>query len=417
VAALGKAPESVVDIGCGDGAFLRQFRDAGSMVLVGVDPNGPDEWSRGCGLHVRLDAGAEFDLGRRFDLAVCLEVAEHVQASSAPALVVNCVRHADRVIFSAATPGQGGTGHVNEQPMSYWDELFGQHGFARQDLFRHRLFHGISPWYRQNTFLYAKENRLIRIPNTKISMARYRDSFSDVQDELAVLRHDPFVPDVDGVFRPLIRGVYGSMPFGFHELANSAMVTKMRCQIASETMDWDIWNDCQYTIWIDADQIFRAQQAIDLVVATHENGWEIASGIYVTKSIPPRIVHLAPENPEDKLKAGWGPYARPYRVPGIGFGFVVTKNSVFRKLITVSKRTWFHDGCFAWDFFNTEVRESKDEFIDPVTGIRAPAFWSEDFSFCMRASDVGSDIWIMPNIVVGHRGRKDFGIRDMEAQK
>jgi hypothetical protein len=37
--------------------------------------------------------------------------------------------HTNRVVLSAARPGQGGEGYFNEQPASYWIELFKSHGF------------------------------------------------------------------------------------------------------------------------------------------------------------------------------------------------------------------------------------------------------------------------------------------------
>jgi SAM-dependent methyltransferase len=114
----------VVDVGCGEGAWLSVFKEAGCTVR-GVDGDyvdrrrlliDEDEF-------VGHDLTEGFDLGR-FDLAVCLEVAEHLEAPFADQLVATLVRHAPVVLFSAAIPGQGGVGHVNEQWPAFWVEKF-----------------------------------------------------------------------------------------------------------------------------------------------------------------------------------------------------------------------------------------------------------------------------------------------------
>ena len=58
----------------------------------------------------------KIDPGTRYELAVCLEVAEHLNESSADNLILQLTNLANRVLFSAAIPGQGGLHHVNEQP-------------------------------------------------------------------------------------------------------------------------------------------------------------------------------------------------------------------------------------------------------------------------------------------------------------
>jgi hypothetical protein len=97
-------------------------------------------------------------VGRRFDLAICLEVAEHLSQTAAEKLVKFLTGHADRVLFSAAVPCQGGTHHINEQWQSYWAEIFVACGFDAFDVVRPRIAGNreIEYWYRQNTVLYVK---------------------------------------------------------------------------------------------------------------------------------------------------------------------------------------------------------------------------------------------------------------------
>jgi SAM-dependent methyltransferase len=150
---------SVLDVGCGAGAWLAAWKERGCEVF-GVD-----------GAHVLPDSliieATEFrahdlrqalDLGRRFALVQCLEVAEHLPAEAAPVLVASLCRHADVVLFSAAPPGQGGESHLNEQPYAYWRDHFAAHGYTLYDPLRQRILRdeGIMPWYRYNTFLFLR---------------------------------------------------------------------------------------------------------------------------------------------------------------------------------------------------------------------------------------------------------------------
>src|SRR5262249_11402135 len=115
-------PQSVVDVGCGQGAWLRAFRRRGIADILGLD--GP--WIDQARLYfpadrfIALDVSEPVRLGRGFDLAVSLELAEHLRAEAAPTLIESLTTFAPVVLFSAAIPGQGGTGHVNEQWPDYW---------------------------------------------------------------------------------------------------------------------------------------------------------------------------------------------------------------------------------------------------------------------------------------------------------
>jgi SAM-dependent methyltransferase len=157
----------VLDVGCGRGVWLRAWKARGVRVVLGLDGAyvdaarlqiGPDEFAA-------ADLSAPFDLRRRFDLVQCLEVAEHLPERCADALVSSLVRHGDVVLFSAATPGQGGEHHVNEQPLVYWARRFAAHGYAAFDHPRQavRGVADIEPWYRFNALLYANASGQARL--------------------------------------------------------------------------------------------------------------------------------------------------------------------------------------------------------------------------------------------------------------
>ena len=96
-----------------------------------------------------------FNLERQFDLAQSLEVAEHLPQARAATFVSDLVAHAPVVLFSAASPGQGGENHINEQPAEYWRKLFRQHDYFAIDCLRPLLARmpNIPVWYRYNICL------------------------------------------------------------------------------------------------------------------------------------------------------------------------------------------------------------------------------------------------------------------------
>lgn len=146
-------PRSMLDIGCGDGSWLRAFRAAGVECVVGIDgPWSPASEAIKCDFE-RLEAGIFPPLPQaRFDFVLTLEFFEHLTPRAAERLVAWTAELTDTVIFSAATPGQGGTGHINEQWIAYWADLFALHGFRCCDFIRPSIWGDaeIAPWYRQN---------------------------------------------------------------------------------------------------------------------------------------------------------------------------------------------------------------------------------------------------------------------------
>ena len=126
---------SLVDVGCGIGTWLTEFKAAGVQDYLGVDG---DYVSREQLLVDRErfkphDLTQPLQLDRRFDLATCLEVAEHVPASRAQTLVDSLVRLARVVLFSAAIPHQQGHNHINEQWPDYWYACFARHDYVVVD--------------------------------------------------------------------------------------------------------------------------------------------------------------------------------------------------------------------------------------------------------------------------------------------
>jgi SAM-dependent methyltransferase len=122
---------SVADIGSGTGPYTNEFRKRGlSCTGFEYSPKARAIATQRLGLQLEpFDLSLDGTWPRSgYDLAVCIEVAEHVPANLGDRLVSVCARAAPHIVFTAAAPGQGGQGHVNEQPKEYWIERFARHG-------------------------------------------------------------------------------------------------------------------------------------------------------------------------------------------------------------------------------------------------------------------------------------------------
>jgi SAM-dependent methyltransferase len=161
------APSAVLDVGCGLGTWLAAFSESGAVEVLGID----GEYVDPSALRVARDRFVAANLrsppplDRGFDLAISLEVAEHLPAEHASAFVRYLGAAAPAVLFSAAIPGQGGRDHVNEQWQDYWRQEFAEIGYAAVDAIRPRIWGcpDVAVWYQQNMVLYCAP-RLLRAP-------------------------------------------------------------------------------------------------------------------------------------------------------------------------------------------------------------------------------------------------------------
>lgn len=155
-------PHSVVDVGCGCGAWLSVFRSCGVDRILGIDGHHIDSKWLEIPAHdfQACDLTRPFQLDQTFDLALCLEVAEHVPARASSSLVQSLAQLAPVILFSAAVPQQGGVNHINEQWPSYWRRLFERQQFRMLDLIRKEIWlrPEVKFWYRQNMFLFVRED-------------------------------------------------------------------------------------------------------------------------------------------------------------------------------------------------------------------------------------------------------------------
>jgi SAM-dependent methyltransferase len=159
-------PNSVVDVGCGEGIWLSIFQKLGVTDILGIDGAWVSEDQR----EIPATSFREHDLtqplklDRTFDIALCLEVAEHLPPSAGPVLVETLTRLAPVIVFSAAIPFQVGRGHINEQLPSYWVKLFAARGYECSNGLRARLWanDAVEIWYRQNILYFTVRGHRVR---------------------------------------------------------------------------------------------------------------------------------------------------------------------------------------------------------------------------------------------------------------
>jgi len=158
------APQSVVDVGCGVGTWLKAAAELGVRDLAGLDGAYVDRAM----LQIpheqftAVDLTQPFRVERTFDVAVSLEVAEHLPQASAESFIESLTRLAPVILFSAAIPHQMGAHHINEQWQTWWVERFARAGYSAVDCMRPRVWDDphVEWWYAQNMFLMVREDYL-----------------------------------------------------------------------------------------------------------------------------------------------------------------------------------------------------------------------------------------------------------------
>lgn len=155
---------TLIDVGCGEGWWAKTFADH-NFDVIGVDGGWHGEHQLGERFRPQ-DLNTSLAGHGHFDVAVCLEVAEHLPARRAESFIAELCGLAPLIVFSAAIPGQGGTGHINEQWPDYWAKLFQANGFSVDGDIRYRIWNDdrIENWYRQNLLVAWSSPRASAMP-------------------------------------------------------------------------------------------------------------------------------------------------------------------------------------------------------------------------------------------------------------
>lgn len=175
--ARGPRPASLLDVGCGDGSLVRRAREFG-IDAIGVDLAVPDDPA-----FRQADLRQPLNLGRTFDWVLCWEVAEHLPADASGTLAVSLLQHlapGGTLLFTAAHPGQGGDGHLNEQPAAYWRDHLAACGLHFEPVETHALAAAwtaearTTPWYGANLQVFrapgARVREAVTLPRIAVTM-------------------------------------------------------------------------------------------------------------------------------------------------------------------------------------------------------------------------------------------------------
>jgi 2-polyprenyl-3-methyl-5-hydroxy-6-metoxy-1,4-benzoquinol methylase len=133
---------SVVEVGCGDGTWLKAFKEHGVAEILGIDGDHIEEDT----LVFPKETFKPFDLtkpiefNKKFDLVVSLEVAEHLPPDFSEIFVITLASLGQVIMFSAAIPYQVGVNHLNEQWPDFWAALFREKGFVPIDYIGKKLW-------------------------------------------------------------------------------------------------------------------------------------------------------------------------------------------------------------------------------------------------------------------------------------
>jgi hypothetical protein len=157
----GGVPKSLIDIGGGAGAWLLSAKQLGVEELVLVE----GEWINKTTLNADFFSIDNSDLEssipeyrEKFAMCICVEVAEHLSPERAESFVRDLTGISDKILFSAAIPGQGGHGHTNERLHSYWINLFAKNGFGTNNFISKIIWDNpeVEAIYRQNIMYFEK---------------------------------------------------------------------------------------------------------------------------------------------------------------------------------------------------------------------------------------------------------------------
>lgn len=151
----------VADFGCGPGIWLNSFKENGCKVQ-GYDGGNYKEYYRISEYEFsNVNLTERIDFEGKFDVAVSLEVAEHIDERKSASFLENLINAADYIMFSAAIPLQLGQGHVNEQWPSYWVKRFKELGYVCLDIIRPIIwgeeYSNIDFFYQQNILLFVRD--------------------------------------------------------------------------------------------------------------------------------------------------------------------------------------------------------------------------------------------------------------------
>ena len=162
-------PSSVVDFGCCAGAWLSVFAKDSKIDIFGVDGEYIDKSKLLINKECFMPTDFESEipaLPHHYDMALCLEVAEHLSDEAGKRLIRRLCQAADVIVWSAAIPQQGGTNHINERWPTHWEKEFKKYDLYANDDIRREFWNDrrVGFCIRQNILTYLRNSYRARSP-------------------------------------------------------------------------------------------------------------------------------------------------------------------------------------------------------------------------------------------------------------
>ena len=168
-------PKTVLEIGCGPGKLTKALSVHVNKIVAFDGFSNPEFNDYSNIMFHRLDLNNNTDKvkeiqDQHFDIAICMEVAEHINPQASASLIKLLTKHANVVIFTAAVPNQGGHGHINCQPRTFWNKLFVEQNFTINTKVMPFIQsnENIAIWYRLNITDYVKNDSDLKISESEI---------------------------------------------------------------------------------------------------------------------------------------------------------------------------------------------------------------------------------------------------------
>lgn len=171
------SPKTILEFGCGNGDLSKALANAG-IAVTALDGYSTPDFAGLSNIEFHkadLNNPGQINLllnklNKKFDVAICMEVAEHLNPDVSKELIDSLTRVSDIIIFSAAVPDQGGDGHINCRSRGYWHELFEHKGFVIMDTIRQQIRNNdsVGKWYQLNTIDYIRFNDQLNLPYNEI---------------------------------------------------------------------------------------------------------------------------------------------------------------------------------------------------------------------------------------------------------
>lgn len=265
-------PASVVDYGCGIGSYLQIFKRFSSSKVLGIDGIPASATVLNSDEYQQCDLGGIFEFSTTAELAICVEVMEHLTDDQALQLARTISENTRNIIlFSAAEVGQPGHNHINCRDLSEWLSRWENLGWY-PDLYETLGVRALSTlcWFRRNLVL------LTRSPQPKL----HTEALIEIANKRFIWPSSQSLGVRNFAFRdPVMAPSAGYASYGFL-LSNAVEASTDSPSVASEeTVLRTFYNDEILSVIRWAEEQNVAQQPYHVTLDAVLNQLRMLSGM------------------------------------------------------------------------------------------------------------------------------------------